>query len=142
MRRGGETSPPFGFLSAMSEARVLSISRAGIAVPKPPLLDRDPGRMRPPVISVLLISPFASDHRVLQDVCKNWSWDLFCAYDCAEALELTLRAGCELTGAVDPNRVVRIPAHDVLPFENLSPHPDPGSHQEVGGHSSISYVRV
>jgi transcription-repair coupling factor (superfamily II helicase) len=42
----------------------------------------------------------------------------------AEALELTLRAGCELTGAVDPNRVVRIPAHDVLPFENLSPHPD------------------
>jgi len=42
----------------------------------------------------------------------------------AEALELTLRAGCELTGAVDANRVVRIPAHDVLPFENLSPHPD------------------
>jgi transcription-repair coupling factor (superfamily II helicase) len=42
----------------------------------------------------------------------------------AEALELTLRAGCELTGAVDPNRVVRLPAHDVLPFENLSPHPD------------------
>jgi transcription-repair coupling factor (superfamily II helicase) len=42
----------------------------------------------------------------------------------AEALELTLRAGCELTGAVDPSRVVRLPAHDVLPFENLSPHPD------------------
>ncbi len=42
----------------------------------------------------------------------------------AEALELTLRAGCELTGAIDPNRVVRLPAHDVLPFENLSPHPD------------------
>ncbi len=42
----------------------------------------------------------------------------------AEALEMTLRAGCELTGAVDPNRVVRLPAHDVLPFENLSPHPD------------------
>ena len=42
----------------------------------------------------------------------------------AEALELTLRAGCELTGAVDPDRVVRLPAHDVLPFENLSPHPD------------------
>src|SRR5664279_1632645 len=42
----------------------------------------------------------------------------------AEALEPMLRAGCELTGAIDPNRVVRLPAHDVLPFENLSPHPD------------------
>ena len=42
----------------------------------------------------------------------------------AEALEPMLRAGCELTGAVDPERVVRLPAHDVLPFENLSPHPD------------------
>ncbi|HWG19192.1 MAG TPA: transcription-repair coupling factor [Terracidiphilus sp.] len=42
----------------------------------------------------------------------------------AEALEPTIRAGCELTGAIDPARVVRLPAHDVLPFENLSPHPD------------------
>src|SRR5271155_2251519 len=42
----------------------------------------------------------------------------------AEALELSLRAGCELTGAIDPKRVLRLPAHDVLPFENLSPHPD------------------
>src|SRR5580698_4546923 len=42
----------------------------------------------------------------------------------AEALESILRAGCELTGAVDPNEVVRLPAHDVLPFENLSPHRD------------------
>jgi transcription-repair coupling factor (superfamily II helicase) len=42
----------------------------------------------------------------------------------AEALELALRAGCELTGAIDPKRVLRLPAHDVLPFENLSPHPD------------------
>ncbi len=42
----------------------------------------------------------------------------------AEALEPTLRAGCELTGAIDPDGVVRFPAHDVLPFENLSPHPD------------------
>jgi transcription-repair coupling factor (superfamily II helicase) len=42
----------------------------------------------------------------------------------AEALESILRAGCELTGAVDPGAVVRLPAHDVLPFENLSPHPD------------------
>ncbi len=42
----------------------------------------------------------------------------------AEALELALRAGCDLTGAIDPKRVMRLPAHDVLPFENLSPHPD------------------
>jgi len=42
----------------------------------------------------------------------------------AEALEPLLKAGCELTGAVDFTRVVRFPAHDVLPFENLSPHPD------------------
>ena len=42
----------------------------------------------------------------------------------AEALEPMVRAGCELTGALDPGRVVRLPAHDVLPFENLSPHPD------------------
>ena len=42
----------------------------------------------------------------------------------AEALEPMVKAGCELTGAVDPSQVVRLPAHDVLPFENLSPHPD------------------
>src|SRR5579863_1667 len=42
----------------------------------------------------------------------------------AEALEPAVRAGCELTGAIEPDRVVRFPAHDVLPFENLSPHPD------------------
>ncbi len=42
----------------------------------------------------------------------------------AEALEPMLKAGCELTGALDPARVARLPAHDVLPFENLSPHPD------------------
>ena len=42
----------------------------------------------------------------------------------AETLEPLLRAACELTGAIDADRVVRFPAHDVLPFENLSPHPD------------------
>jgi len=42
----------------------------------------------------------------------------------AELLEPMLKAGCELTGAIDPERVVRFPTHDVLPFENLSPHPD------------------
>jgi transcription-repair coupling factor (superfamily II helicase) len=42
----------------------------------------------------------------------------------AEALETLVRAGADLTGAIDPARIVRLPAHDVLPFENLSPHPD------------------
>jgi transcription-repair coupling factor (superfamily II helicase) len=42
----------------------------------------------------------------------------------ADSLQLTLRATCELTGAIEPERVLRLPAHDVLPFENMSPHPD------------------
>ena len=42
----------------------------------------------------------------------------------AESLEQALRVGCELTGAVDGKSLARLPAHDVLPFENLSPHPD------------------
>jgi transcription-repair coupling factor (superfamily II helicase) len=42
----------------------------------------------------------------------------------AEALQSTVQAACELTGELDRSTVVRLPAHDVLPFENLSPHPD------------------
>src|SRR5271154_3990402 len=42
----------------------------------------------------------------------------------ADALQLAVRAACELTAAIAPERVLRLPAHDVLPFENLSPHPD------------------
>jgi transcription-repair coupling factor (superfamily II helicase) len=40
----------------------------------------------------------------------------------AEALHTTLLAACELTSALKPDEVLRLPAHDVLPFENLSPH--------------------
>jgi transcription-repair coupling factor (superfamily II helicase) len=40
----------------------------------------------------------------------------------AEALHTAVLAACELTGALDPDEVLRLPAHDVLPFENLSPH--------------------
>ncbi len=40
----------------------------------------------------------------------------------AEALYLAVRAGCELTGALAPERVVKLLAPDVLPFEHLSPH--------------------
>src|SRR5580698_3712040 len=42
----------------------------------------------------------------------------------AEALHQAVLAACELTGALDPASIVRLPAHDVLPFENLSPHPE------------------
>ena len=42
----------------------------------------------------------------------------------AESLETTLRAAADLTGAVEPKRILRLPAHDVLPFESISPHPD------------------
>ncbi len=40
----------------------------------------------------------------------------------AEALHTAVLAACELTGALKPGEVLRLPAHDVLPFENLSPH--------------------
>ncbi len=40
----------------------------------------------------------------------------------AEALHLAVTAACDLTGALKPGEVLRLPAHDVLPFENLSPH--------------------
>ncbi|WP_158750946.1 transcription-repair coupling factor [Acidobacterium sp. S8] len=42
----------------------------------------------------------------------------------ADTLQISLRAACELTGAIAPERVLKLPAHDVLPFENLSPHPE------------------
>jgi transcription-repair coupling factor (superfamily II helicase) len=35
-----------------------------------------------------------------------------------------LRGLCELTAACDPELVVSLPARDVLPFQNLSPHPE------------------
>ncbi len=40
----------------------------------------------------------------------------------ADALYLSVRAACELTGALAPERVVKLLAPDVLPFEHLSPH--------------------
>jgi transcription-repair coupling factor (superfamily II helicase) len=35
-----------------------------------------------------------------------------------------LQALCEFTGAADPATVVALPTRDVLPFQNLSPHPE------------------
>ncbi len=40
----------------------------------------------------------------------------------AETLHATVLAACELTGALSGWAVLRLPAHDVLPFESLSPH--------------------
>jgi transcription-repair coupling factor (superfamily II helicase) len=42
----------------------------------------------------------------------------------AEALHAAVLAACELTGALGGDEVLRLPAHDVLPFENASPHPE------------------
>ena len=42
----------------------------------------------------------------------------------AEGLHAAVLSACELTGALDADDVLRLPAHDVLPFENLSPHPE------------------
>ncbi len=35
-----------------------------------------------------------------------------------------IRSLAELTGTVSPDNIVGLPAYDVLPFENLSPHPE------------------
>ena len=35
-----------------------------------------------------------------------------------------LRGFCELSAACDPDSIVSLPARDVLPFQNLSPHPE------------------
>ena len=42
----------------------------------------------------------------------------------AEDMLPVLRAFSELTGAADPDTVISLPARDVLPFQNLSPHPE------------------
>ena len=45
-------------------------------------------------------------------------------HQAAEALFPVVQAFCELTAACDPSAVVHLPAYDVLPFENMSPHPE------------------
>jgi transcription-repair coupling factor (superfamily II helicase) len=42
----------------------------------------------------------------------------------AEELLPVLRGFAELTGTSDPESIVGLPARDVLPFQNLSPHPE------------------
>jgi len=42
----------------------------------------------------------------------------------AEDMLPIVQSMAELTGAVNPKQILKLPAHDVLPFENLSPHPE------------------
>src|ERR1051326_365979 len=42
----------------------------------------------------------------------------------AEELLPIVRSFCELTSGAPASRVVQLPAYDILPFENLSPHPE------------------
>src|SRR5437588_7682480 len=42
----------------------------------------------------------------------------------AENLVPVLQSFAELTGSTNPDSVVALPARDVLPFQNLSPHPE------------------
>ena len=42
----------------------------------------------------------------------------------AEDLLPVLQGFAELTGAADPDSIVTLPTRDVLPFQNLSPHPE------------------
>src|SRR5689334_16689642 len=42
----------------------------------------------------------------------------------ADDLVPVLQGFAELTGAVEPDAIVFLPARDVLPFQNLSPHPE------------------
>ena len=41
-----------------------------------------------------------------------------------EELQPLVRSLAELSGAASPDAVIGLPAYDVLPFENLSPHPE------------------
>ncbi|HZQ91528.1 MAG TPA: transcription-repair coupling factor [Terriglobales bacterium] len=42
----------------------------------------------------------------------------------ADEMLPTVQAFADLSGGCDPSAVVALPAHDVLPYENLSPHPE------------------
>jgi len=42
----------------------------------------------------------------------------------AEEMLPVVRSFCELAGGPTPGSVVKLPCYDVLPFENLSPHPE------------------
>ncbi|HET7442990.1 MAG TPA: transcription-repair coupling factor [Terriglobales bacterium] len=63
----------------------------------------------------LVLLQRASEHPIILVVPDNRA---------AEDRVPVLQAFAELTGASDPETVVALPARDVLPFQNLSPHPE------------------
>ncbi|MGH9617214.1 MAG: transcription-repair coupling factor [Acidobacteriaceae bacterium] len=97
-------------------------------------LDKSPGieRVRQPLasgvgrrrISGLTATARALYLPLLARISKAPVFVVVCDNRAAEALQLAVQAACDLTGELDRSAVVRLPAHDVLPFENLSPHPD------------------
>jgi len=42
----------------------------------------------------------------------------------ADEMFPVIQSFCELTGSCSPQAVVKLPAYEVLPFENMSPHPE------------------
>jgi transcription-repair coupling factor (superfamily II helicase) len=79
------------------------------------------GRVRvsglvPPAKALLLVLLQKASHRPLIVVVQD--------NRAAEDLVPVLQAFCELTGGASPDSVVALPNHDVLPFQNLSPHPE------------------
>jgi transcription-repair coupling factor (superfamily II helicase) len=64
---------------------------------------------------LLILLQRAADHPLIVVVPDNRG---------AEEFLPVLQSFAALTGAPDPNSVVSLPARDVLPFQNLSPHPE------------------
>src|SRR2546423_12398123 len=50
----------------------------------------------------------------------------------AEDLVLLLQSFAELTGGASPESIVSLPSRDVMPFQNLSPHPEIQEERAVG----------
>jgi transcription-repair coupling factor (superfamily II helicase) len=64
---------------------------------------------------LLVLLRRAADRRLIVVVSDNRA---------ADELVPVLQGFAELTGAVEPDAIVSLPARDVLPFQNLSPHPE------------------
>ena len=77
-----------------------------------PCLRTDPDRQSPVLLPCCVMRP-----------ASRWS-SSFRDNRTVEELLPVVRSLGELTGAVAPDEVVGLPAYDVLPFENQSPHPE------------------
>ena len=79
------------------------------------------GRLRvsgvnPPTKSLLIAELQKSAARPLIVIVRN--------NEAADELLPVVQAYCELVGAGSPDSIVSLPVRDVLPFQNLSPHPE------------------